>query len=95
MKKLGATIIAMAMMLGGVAYAVTDYSSYSTEELSRIRGTLQSASPEERDAFRKEWQSRMQQMSPEERIRYAGRKMGAGKMGQGRMQRKGFGRGGM
>ena len=47
-------------VLAGNAFA-EDYSRYSTEELANMRGTLQDASQEERDAFRAEWQKRLQQ----------------------------------
>jgi hypothetical protein len=59
-------------ILAGNAFAV-DYSEYTTEELANMRGTLQDASPEERDAFRAEWQERLQDMAPEERQKYSGR----------------------
>ena len=59
-------------ILTGTAFAV-DYSQYTTEELANIRGTLQDASPEERDAFRVEWQKRLQSMTSEERQKYMGK----------------------
>ncbi len=52
------TIMAMATLIGTSAMAA-DYSGYSTEELSNMRGTMRNASQEEKNAFRKEWQSRM------------------------------------
>ncbi len=93
-KKLLITFLAGSFFLGSVVLA-TDYSQYSTEELSKIRGTLQNASPEEREAFRSEWQKRMQEMSPEERARYVGppenaprNKNGQGRRGHGRWSSK-------
>lgn len=59
-------------ILAGNAFA-EDYSQYATEELASMRGTLQDASQEERDAFRAEWQKRVQDMTPEERQKYTGR----------------------
>lgn len=87
-------------ILTGNTFAV-DYSQYTTEELADMRGTLQDASPEERDAFRVEWQKRFQKMTPEERQKYSGRpdnawsQEGAGRMqGSGNAQgRGGYGKG--
>ncbi len=59
-------LFASALFLGGISQAA-DYSRYSTEELSRMRGTMKNASQEEREAFRQEWQKRMKELSPEER----------------------------
>ena len=44
----------------------------STEELSKIRRTLQSATEQERQNFRQEWQNRVGEMTPEERQQYMG-----------------------
>ena len=76
-------IVSGIMMLSVPVWAATDYSSMSTEELAKIRGTLREASVEERNAFRTEWQSRMQQLTPEERQQYgvgsgAGSRFGRG-----------------
>ncbi len=68
-----------------------DYSRYSTEELAAMRGTLRNLSAEEREAFRTEWQKRLQQMSPEERATYT-RGNGAG-MGSGSCSGQGYGQG--
>ncbi len=64
MKKINIIVplLAAGLMIGTAAIAA-DYSSYTTEELSAMRGTLRNASAEERNAFRQEWQSRMQQNS--------------------------------
>jgi hypothetical protein len=68
------------------AFAV-DYSQYTTEELANMRGTLQDASQEERDAFRAEWQKRLQDMTREERQKYVGKPDNAQcESGTGRMQ---------
>ena len=87
-------------ILSGNAFA-EDYSQYTTEELANMRGTLQDASQEERDAFRAEWQKRLQNMTREERQKYVGRpdnvqcQPGAGRMqGSGNAQgRGGYGKG--
>lgn len=75
--------LAGGLFLSSVALA-TDYSKYSTEELSKMRGTLRNATQEEREAFRAEWQKRMQEMSPEERARYIGPPENAPRDGEGR-----------
>ena len=64
-------VLALAILSGNTFAA--DYSQYTTEKLSDMRGTLQDASEEERDAFRAEWQKRVQDMTPEERQKYVGR----------------------
>ena len=73
------------------AWAVTDYSSMSTEELAAKRGTMQQASEEERNAFRQEWQKRYLDMSSEDRQKYGSRpgvRDGSGKgAGQGAQNR--------
>jgi len=73
----GITLIAAAVFVASLAFA-SDYSGYSNEELSRIRGTLQNATEQERQQFRTEWQSRLQNMTQEERQIYAGRPENAG-----------------
>lgn len=92
MKK--AALIATGILLMSVsAWAATDYSAMSTEELSKIRGTLQSATEEERNAFRNEWQNRVQTMTAEERQQFMGpQAKGTGK-GQGKGMGKGMGKG--
>lgn len=92
-------VLALAILSGNVF--AEDYSKYTTEELANMRGTLQNASQEERDAFRAEWQKRLQDMTPEDRQEYTGRpenaqcQPGAGRMqGSGNAQdRGGYGKG--
>ena len=62
----------LAAMVATPAWAGTDYSSMTTEELSQMRGTLRNATQEERDAFRAVWQERVRNMSTEEMQRYIG-----------------------
>ncbi len=80
------SVLATAVLMSGIAIA-TDYSGLTTEELSRVRGTLQNATDQERDAFRTEWQSRVQNMTQDERQQYAGRPENAGQ-GQKQMIRQ-------
>lgn len=66
--------VATLVFIGLVSLAsrspAADYSSMTTEELSQLRGTLQTASQEERDAFRSEWLERVQSMTATERQAY-------------------------
>ena len=50
----------------------TDYSSYSMDELSKMRGTMRDLPAEERNQFRNEWQKRINEMPVEERSKYTG-----------------------
>lgn len=59
-------LIAVAMLWAA------DYSTYTTDELAALRGTLRNASEQEREAFRAERQERLQNMTPEERQEYLG-----------------------
>ena len=86
-KKIAFGLMVLCMLsMPNLGYSA-DYSSYSTQELAAMRGTLRNASPEERAAFRQEWQKRMQNMTPEERAQY----MNSAPRGRG--QGMGYGRG--
>jgi len=61
MKKL--SLVAMVLGLG-LAYGATDFSQMTTEELLELRGKV---AVEDREAFRDELQSRLSQLSPEEK----------------------------
>ena len=102
MRRILVIILALACsILADNAFAV-DYSQYTTEELASMRGTMRDASEEQRDAFRAEWQKRLQDMTREERQKYVGKpdngqcQSGAGRMrGGGNAQAKdGCGKGG-
>jgi hypothetical protein len=68
MHKFYLRLMIMAGILIAPSYLMAaDYSTYTTEQLSEMRGTMQNATAEERNAFRNEWQSRMQAATPEER----------------------------
>lgn len=88
MKMSGLTFLALCF-ISSYAWAV-DYTSMSTAELSKIRGTMQTASQADRDAFHAEWTSRVDQMTTSEKQEY----MGAGQgMGNGTGQHAGPGDG--
>ncbi|MGD2062126.1 MAG: hypothetical protein PVF51_00945 [Nitrospirota bacterium] len=82
-----AVVLTLAPATGWAA----DYSSYSTDELMALRGTLRDAPAEEREQFRTEVQKRIQEMSPEELAAYGfGPRAG---MGSGAIDRTGSGGG--
>ncbi len=66
-------------LVGMATYSpAADYGSMTTEELSRLRGTLQTATQEERDAFRSEWLERVESMTVAERQAYGSVGNGSG-----------------
>lgn len=81
------TLVVLTMLT--VAQAA-DYESMSTQELSQLRGTMYNKSQDDRDAFRTEWQLRINQMSEEEKANYSG--SGSGR-GQGNRSGTGLGDG--
>jgi hypothetical protein len=89
-KTLTAKIAAIALLISSMPALAADYSSMSNDELSSMKGTMQNASAEEREAFKTEWQKRMQSMTPEERSTYSGRPEGASGTGSGSGQGKGY-----
>lgn len=94
MKKKMATSILAALAVFAMSSSAfsADYTTMSTEELSNVRGTLYNATEAEKNAFRNEWQKRINQMTPEERTQYMGQGKGAGK-GKGYGGEKGQGSG--
>ncbi len=94
MKRFLVLSIVFAVTLSPYILFATDFSKYSTEELSNMRGTMQNATVEERNAFRTEWQKRIQNMSQEERQKYLGSPSSSGSQyGTGQKQGGGKGRG--
>lgn len=81
-KKLILLTSALCVLTGGSVMAAADYTSMSNEDLSKIRGTLQTATETERQSFRSEWQKRIGEMSPEDRQKYMGKPKGAKQMGR-------------
>ena len=81
-----ATTILMAAVLflsAAASASAENYQSMSTDELSRLRGTMLDKPQAERDLFRAEWQKRIAQMTVDERQRYfaAGSGRGVGNRG--------------
>jgi len=66
-----------------------DFQSMTTQQLSELRGTMFNAPQDERDAFRAEWQRRINQMTAEEKEQF----LGAGGMGRGNRTGDGLGDG--
>jgi hypothetical protein len=93
MKKILVSTLAAAVLLTAGSIMAADFSNLTTEELNKKRGTMWNATAEEREAFRYEWQERIQNMTQEERQKYMGRPENAG---QGKMmnQERGYGMGG-
>lgn len=85
------TILAGSLLSATLAFAATDYSAMTNEELAAKRGSLQQATVEERNAFQNEWQSRVQKMSPEEKQKVMGQPENAPRDGSG--QKNGQGKG--
>ncbi len=84
---IGIAVIAAITMTTGSAYS-DDYSRYSTDELSHMRGPMQNATEEERESFRHEWQERTRNMTQEERQEYMGKKSDKDmKSGEGMMKK--------
>ncbi|NTU94202.1 MAG: hypothetical protein HGB29_06570 [Chlorobiaceae bacterium] len=69
---LSTSLTAFVLFTGSpAAMAAPDYGNMKTEELAALRGKLQNEPSETREAFQKEWQKRVESMSPEEKKKYA------------------------
>ena len=66
---LGTVIVGLGLLLTITAGA-TDYQSYSIGELNDMRGSMATASAEERNAFRAARQEKMQALTPDEHLTY-------------------------
>ena|SRR3990167_7788750 len=86
-------ILAFSLLTATLAFAATDYSAMTTEELSAKRGSMKQATVEERNAFQNEWQNRVQKMSPEEKQKAMGQPENAPRDGAGQKSGQGQGRG--
>ncbi len=70
--------LVIALSLAAMSLMAADFSSYTLEELEAMRGTV---AVEDRDDFRAEMQSRLQDMTPEERAAYLAARRAAGPVG--------------
>lgn len=77
------------LLLPGIGLGA-EYREMTTQELSKLRGTMYNASQEERGAFRSAWTERINQMTPEEKQQYLG---SGGGMGKGNRSGVGLGDG--
>lgn len=87
------TILTGSLLCAALAFAATDYSAMSNEELAAQRGSMKQSTVEERNAFQNEWQSRVQKMSPEERQKVMGQPDNAPRDGSGQKNGQGQGKG--
>ncbi|MBM3422811.1 MAG: periplasmic heavy metal sensor [Chlorobi bacterium] len=67
MKKQMMTMMAVLLIGSAGTASAADYSRYSNDELSRMKGTMQNADAQERASYRTEWRKRIASMNPEER----------------------------
>lgn len=86
----GCMILGLSLLSTPV-FAATDYSSMSNEELAATRGTMRDAAEADQEAFRTEWQERVNNMSQEERAAAVGRPANAAQDGSGNKFRNGGG----
>lgn len=87
------TILTGSLLCAALAFAATDYSAMTNEELAAQRGSMKQSTVEERNAFQNEWQSRVQKMSPEERQKVMGQPDNAPRDGSGQKNGQGQGKG--
>jgi len=71
MKKTVTMIMTAVLLAGGGTASAADYSRYSSEELTGMRGNMRNASREERADYRKECQKRGVAISADERPGFA------------------------
>ncbi len=80
MKKNMMMLLMSASLLGfsGVAVAATDYSHATDTELAALRGKMRNAPVEDRMAYHREWQKRLAELGPDDRMPYMRGPKGAG-----------------
>ncbi|MBU3937414.1 MAG: hypothetical protein KJ555_11470 [Proteobacteria bacterium] len=83
------TILAGSLLTATMAWAATDYTAMTNEELAAQRGSMKQSTVEERSAFQNEWQNRVQKMSPEEKQKAMGQPENAPRDGSGQKNGKG------
>ncbi len=62
--------ILLAIFFTATTVLAVDYSKYSLDELYKIRPTVMEKSSEEQQAFWQAWRTKMQQATPQERMKY-------------------------
>ena len=88
------TILAGSLLTSTLAFAATDYSAMTNEELAAKRGSMKQSTIEERNAFQNEWQNRVQKMTKEEKQKFLGQPENAPRDGSGQKNSQGQGMGG-
>lgn len=88
------TILAGSLLTATLAFAATDYSAMTNEELAAKRGSMKQSTIEERNAFQNEWQNRVQKMTKEEKQKFLGQPENASRDGSGQKNSQGQGMGG-
>lgn len=83
------TILAGSLLTATLAWAATDYTAMTNEELAAQRGSMKQSTVEERNAFQNEWQNRVQKMSPEEKQKVMGQPENAPRDGSGQKNGQG------
>jgi len=80
MKKTMMMLLMSASLLGfgGVAFAATDYSHATDTELAALRGKMKNSPVEDRMAYHHEWQKRLAELGPDDRMPYMRGPGGAG-----------------
>ena len=87
------TILASALLTSTMAWAATDYSAMTTEELAAKRGSMKQSTMEERNAFQNEWRNRVQKMTQEEKQKFMGQPENAPRDGSGQKNGQDQGKG--
>ncbi len=87
------TLAVAGLLFLAVPVFAADYSSYSLQELSQMRGTMMEKSQEEKAAFRNAWRDKMQKATAEERSLYARGRGKGGCNGSGNCNGSGSGHG--
>ncbi|MCG6553134.1 MAG: DUF1104 domain-containing protein [Candidatus Magnetominusculus sp. LBB02] len=90
MKTLIMVVLSIALLAGG-AYAA-DFSTWTTDELLGLRGTMYNSSVETRTALHSELTKRVETMTAEQKAEFASRPAKAG-TGKGRGMGRGMGKG--
>lgn len=80
MKKTMMMLVMSASLLGfsGAGFAATDYSHATDTELAALRGKMRNAPVEDKMAYHREWQKRLSELGPDDRMSYMRGPGGAG-----------------
>lgn len=76
-------LIAIVFLSAPVMSADYDFAAMSVDELNQLRGTMRDIPADQQEAFRAEWQKRLQTMNAEDRAKYRGKPDNAARDGEG------------